>query len=115
MLLICIYSERERERERTSRGGAERGRQRILSRLCAVSTEPDVGLEPTNREMMTQAEIKSQTLNPLSHPGVLNVVTLLLTDKSFPVLRSACSHKGNIYKLIKNTTQSSKLRLAIHI
>ena len=31
--------------------------------------EPDAGLELTNREIMTRAEIKSQTLNQLSHPG----------------------------------------------
>ena len=38
-----------------SRGGArrERGRERIPSRLCTVITEPDVGLELTNREIMT--------------------------------------------------------------
>ena len=35
---------RERERERESEAG---------SRLQAVSTEPDTGLEPTNREIMT--------------------------------------------------------------
>ena len=35
-----------------SGGGAERGRHRIRSRLQAVSTEPDVGLEPTNCEIM---------------------------------------------------------------
>ena len=53
----------------TSGGGAERGRDRILSSLHAVSTEPDVGLELTNREIMTPAEIKRQTLNRLHHPG----------------------------------------------
>ena len=42
-----------------SRGGAERGRERIPSRLCRVSTEPDEGLNPTNREIMTWAEIES--------------------------------------------------------
>ena len=38
-----------------SRGRAERQgeRQRILSRLHIVSTEPDVGLELTNLEIMT--------------------------------------------------------------
>ena len=30
-----------------------RGRERILSRLCAVSKEPDMGLDPVNREIMT--------------------------------------------------------------
>ena len=36
-------------------GGSERGRHRIEtgSRLSAVSTEPDVGLELTDREIMT--------------------------------------------------------------
>ena len=37
-------------------GGAERkrerGRERIPSRLHAVSTEPDLGFAPTNREIM---------------------------------------------------------------
>ena len=31
-------------------GGAERGRERIPSRLCAVSAEPEVGLDPTDCE-----------------------------------------------------------------
>ena len=39
------------------RGGTERGRgrgkERITSRLHAVSTEPVVGLDPTNHEIMT--------------------------------------------------------------
>ena len=30
-----------------------RGRERISSRLCTVGPEPDAGLEPTNREIMT--------------------------------------------------------------
>ena len=36
-----------------SRGGAERGRERIPSRLHTISAEPDAGLEPTNRDIMT--------------------------------------------------------------
>ena len=37
-----------------SRGrGAERGGDRILSRLCAVSAEPNTGLKPTNCEITT--------------------------------------------------------------
>ena len=42
-----------KEREQVSRGGTERGRERIPSRLHTVSTEPDTGLEPTNRGIMT--------------------------------------------------------------
>ena len=34
-------------------GGAEAGIERVLSRLLAVSTEPDVGLNLTNREIVT--------------------------------------------------------------
>ena len=47
-------------------------RGRIPSRLHAVSTEPYAGLEPTNCEIMTCAEIKSLMLNWLSHPDSLN-------------------------------------------
>ena len=45
------------------------GRERILSRLHTVSTEPNAGLEPTNCKIMTWAKTKSRTLNWLSHPG----------------------------------------------
>ena len=49
------YFERERESTHASGGGAERerGRERIPSRLRAVSREPDVGLDPVNCEIMT--------------------------------------------------------------
>ena len=33
--------------------GRERKRERISSRLCTVSTEPDVGLGLTNHKIMT--------------------------------------------------------------
>ena len=46
-----------------SRGGAERTRQRIPSRLHTVSVEPNVGLKLTNHETITWAETKSLTLN----------------------------------------------------
>ena len=52
-------SERERERERASAHEQGRGRERERdtastagSRLWAVSTEPNAGLELTNREIM---------------------------------------------------------------
>ena len=47
---------RESERERTSGGGTEREgdtESEADSRLWAVSTEPDTGLELTNRKIMT--------------------------------------------------------------
>ena len=46
----------ERQRQNTNRGGAERKGEtesKAGSRLQAVSTEADTGLEPTNREIMT--------------------------------------------------------------
>ena len=56
----------ERERERPHEGG---GRKRIWSRLWTVSAESDMGLEPTNGEIMSWTETKSQSLNQLSHPS----------------------------------------------
>ena len=60
----------DRERQSMSAGGAEREgdtESEAGSRLWAVSTEPDAGLEPTNCEIMTWAEVmrclkKSETL-----------------------------------------------------
>ena len=49
-----------RERQSMNRGGAEREgdtESETGSRLWAVSTEPDAGLEPTNHEIMTWAEV----------------------------------------------------------
>ena len=45
---IYLFWEREKEREGrwASRGGTERWIERIPSRLCSVSTEPNSGLEP---------------------------------------------------------------------
>ena len=51
-VFIFIYF--ERERERASRRGAERERDRIPSRLCCVTAEPDAGPELTDHdEIMT--------------------------------------------------------------
>ena len=48
-----MYFERERERESKWGRGREKGRERIPSRLHTVSTEPNVGLQLTNSEIMT--------------------------------------------------------------
>ena len=53
----------EREREKKRGGGEEEAdregdtESEAGSRLWAVSTEPDVGLEPMNHEIMTWAEV----------------------------------------------------------
>ena len=43
----------ERERESEHRQRAEREGDRIRSRLCMDSTQPDTGLEPMDREITT--------------------------------------------------------------
>ena len=51
-----VHSLFERQRECVGKAGAEREgdtESEAGSRLRAVSTEPDVGLEPTDREIMT--------------------------------------------------------------
>ena len=54
-MFIYLFSGRDRERERESKSWRDResGRERIPSRLYTDSMEPDVGLEPMNREIMT--------------------------------------------------------------
>ena len=54
--LIIFERERDRGRERENMHqgrGRERGREKIPSRLLKFSAEPDTGLDPTNREIMT--------------------------------------------------------------
>ena len=43
----------ERESEQAGEGQREGERERISSRPHAVSTEPDMGLDPMNHEIMT--------------------------------------------------------------
>ena len=45
------------EGETASGGRAERGRQRVQSRLLAISAESDVRLEPRNHDIMTSAKV----------------------------------------------------------
>ena len=54
-LFFVLFFEREREREREREMQIERGKEkeRIPGRLCTVSTEPDVGFNLLNREIMT--------------------------------------------------------------
>ena len=50
--LLCLFIF-ERRRESVSKGEAEREGDRIQSRLCADSIEPDVRLKLTRHEIMT--------------------------------------------------------------
>ena len=51
-----------REWQSMSRGGTEKNTESEAgSRLGAVSTEPEAGLEPVNREIVTWAEVGRST------------------------------------------------------
>ena len=53
----CLHIYFERARERVGEGQRERERERererVPSRLHTVNTEPSMGLDPTNHEIMT--------------------------------------------------------------
>ena len=68
--------------------GRQSGKERIPSWPCAVSAEPHLGLDPTNREIMTQAQTKSQLLNLLSHSGSPSRAFLTASLLSSTTLRS---------------------------
>ena len=53
MIFFMFYLYILREIEHKQGRGRQRGRERIPSRLCTVSIEPDAGLESTNREITT--------------------------------------------------------------
>ena len=67
-----------RERHRVQgRGDAEREghtESKAGSRLRAVSTEPDTGLEPVNHKIMTRAEVGRLTTEPPRCPTFTNLI-----------------------------------------
>ena len=68
---VFIYFLRERKRETgASRGGAERGRHKIQSRLQALSCQGRTRHGAQAREPGDHDLSWSQTLNWLSHPGI---------------------------------------------
>ena len=89
LYLFIIYLYLFILRESTSGGGAEKDRERIPSKLHFVSTEPDAGLKPTNREITTWAEIKSWTLNRLSHSGTLKMCLNLKREREMHFMQKS--------------------------
>ena len=66
-----------RERERECTVGEGRGTEsKAGSRLLAVSTKPDMGLELTNREIMTCAKIRCLTNYALQVPHTCHLNAL---------------------------------------
>ena len=88
--LKFIYS--EREKVQVPEGQRERRRERIPSRLYAVSAEPNAGLRLTNCEIliMTQnQELDTEPTEPPRHPFILfddclPIIILLLFFIHFP-------------------------------
>ena len=63
----------------------ERGRDRIPSRLRAVRTEPNAGLDLRNHEIMTWA---SWMLNRQSHPGAPAIFHVLTANSEINIYES---------------------------
>ena len=90
------------ERERKRGGGGQRvgDRESQAGSFLTVSTEPNAGLEPTNHKIMTQAEIKSQTLNQLSHAGAPKQRPSSSKDQLFPSSSDLSSPSPPSYLLL---------------
>ena len=99
----------ERERERMSRGGAERQGEKEFQAgsTLPASTEPEVGLELTDHEIMTWAKIKSRTLNQLSHPGARTIIILKAEEGYGKILRMDADPKLGIYTEISQRKTNS--------
>ena len=66
--MLIYFWERQRDRVQAEEGQRERDTEsKAGSRLWAVSTQPDAGLELTNNKTMTWTEVG--TLHRLRHPG----------------------------------------------
>ena len=100
-LIFNVYFwERERQRQSTSGRGAEREgdtESKAVSRLWAVSTEPDTGLKPTNCEIVTWAKVRRSTNWATQAPPELvsdeSSLPALQTDNFWPML-SACIERA---------------------
>ena len=69
LFTVYLFWERERESVHVRGGGAEREGEREFQAGSTLSAVPSPGLDLTNDEIITRAEIKSQSLNQLSHAG----------------------------------------------
>ena len=78
------FWEREREIQSVSRGGAERGRHRIRSRLQALSCQPRAWRGARTPRPRDHDLSQSRPLNRLSHPGTpKSILNVRLTFRPF--------------------------------
>ena len=84
--MFIFEREREGERDSVSGGGAERQgatESEAGSRLWAVSAEPDAGLELTNGEIMTWAEVGRLTDWAILAPQESTFIRIVKSSSSF--------------------------------
>ena len=109
----------DRERESMNGGGAEREgdtESEAGSRLWAVSTQPDTGLEPTNSEIMTWAEVGCSTDWATQVPCIVLLLILFYREDHRNNMKDGmCIHWHTclMYKILynskrKNTVTSHK-------
>ena len=107
-LLYCFLNffkdllfDRERKRVRECRGGREEQKEREKESQVdsSLSMEPEVGIDLMTLEIMTWTEMKSQTLNLLSHLGTPLYCFWNVTFKKdlLACLFASCIHPGEIY------------------
>ena len=98
--MFIYFWEKERERESVSRGSREGDTaSKAGSRLRTVSTEPDMGLELMDREIMTWAKVRGLTDCTIQAPHV-NLFLIYFVFSQF-------SLSENTFCLILEVSQAS--------
>ena len=105
---LMFLFEQASMRENISRGGAQREEDtesKAGSRLWAVSTELDMGLKPTNCEIMTWAEVGHLTTEPPRRQKLpvfteLNLSPWTITDFGFPEHSPAPAEAPSLLQVI---------------
>ena len=110
---ICMHGHRQR-RGREWKRQRERERERENPKQTyAVSTEPNSSLLPMNREIMTWAETKSQTLNPPSHQAPQEILFSKNAQESEVYIRSRQSSYNKTF--LKPQGRHEGLTTPIHL
>lgn len=82
------------ERKTECGGGAERGRRRVRSELCADHREPNSGLEPMNHEIITLAEVGCLTNRATQEPPCLFLCGYQFKEGKTVYLQTVCDGIG---------------------
>ena len=97
-----------------SRGGADREGQRIQTRLCLDSREPDAGLKLMNLEIMTRAKVRCSQVPNFSvvRNGVADIMKILKSDPLYYTsllteLLSSWSFPSSVSAILEDESSSS--------